>query len=111
MQAAFVHGTSYLPTGVGLLLFGLGAGIAMSTAIELIMATLPPARAGVGSAVNDTVRELGAALDVNRHLGTNGAEVAAPARGAFVTSMTGYPVASLESRAGTLGAATGQTLN
>ena len=132
VQAALVHGTSYVPTGVGLLLFGLGAGIAMPTATELIMATLPPARAGVGSAVNDTVRELGgalgvavigsvaassyasdlrgqldgvgglpdnvraaltdnvgAALNISQHLGTNGAEVATAARGAFVNSMTG----------------------
>jgi Na+/melibiose symporter-like transporter len=63
-QAAFIDGTSYVPTGVGLLLFGLGAGIAMPAATDLIMATLPPARAGVGSAVNDTVRELGGALGV-----------------------------------------------
>jgi len=63
-QAAFVEGTSYLPTGVGLGLFGLGAGIAMPAATELIMSTLPPARAGVGSAVNDTVREIGGALGV-----------------------------------------------
>lgn len=64
VQAAFVGGGSYLPTGVGLLLFGLGAGIAMPAATEMIMATLPPARAGVGSAVNDTVREFGGALGV-----------------------------------------------
>ena len=64
VQAAFIEGTSYLPTGAGLVLFGLGAGIAMPAATELIMATLPPARAGVGSAVNDTVRELGGALGV-----------------------------------------------
>lgn len=64
VQAALVDGTSYLPTGVGLLLFGLGAGIAMPSATDLIMSTLPPARAGVGSAVNDTVRELGGALGV-----------------------------------------------
>jgi hypothetical protein len=63
-QAGFIDGSSYLPTGVGLLLFGLGAGIAMPAATDLIMATLPPARAGVGSAVNDTVRELGGALGV-----------------------------------------------
>ena len=63
-QAAFVNGTSYVPTGFGLALFGLGAGIAMPAATDLIMATLPPARAGVGSAVNDTVRELGGALGV-----------------------------------------------
>jgi EmrB/QacA subfamily drug resistance transporter len=64
VQAAFVEGTSYIPTGVGLALFGLGAGIAMPAATELIMSTLPPARAGVGSAVNDTVREVGGALGV-----------------------------------------------
>lgn len=64
VQAALIDGASYLPTGVGLLLFGLGAGIAMPSATDLIMSTLPPARAGVGSAVNDTVRELGGALGV-----------------------------------------------
>jgi hypothetical protein len=64
VQAGFVDGGSYLPTGVGLLLFGLGAGVAMPAATEMIMATLPPARAGVGSAVNDTVREFGGALGV-----------------------------------------------
>ena len=63
-QAAFLDASSYLPTGTGLALFGLGAGIAMPAATELIMATLPPARAGVGSAVNDTVREVGGALGV-----------------------------------------------
>jgi hypothetical protein len=36
----------------------------MPAATDLIMAALPPARAGVGSAVNDTVRELGGALGV-----------------------------------------------
>lgn len=64
VQAGFVDGTSYIPTGVGLFLFGFGAGIAMAPATELIMATLPASRAGVGSAVNDTVRELGGALGV-----------------------------------------------
>jgi EmrB/QacA subfamily drug resistance transporter len=64
VQAAFIDGASYMPTGVGLLLFGVGAGIAMPAATDLIMATLPPGRAGVGSAVNDTVRELGGALGV-----------------------------------------------
>jgi len=63
-QAVFIDGSSYAPTGMGLLLFGLGAGIAMPSATDVIMATLPPARAGVGSAVNDTVRELGGALGV-----------------------------------------------
>jgi EmrB/QacA subfamily drug resistance transporter len=64
VQAAFADGGSYAPTGLGLLLFGLGAGTAMPATTEMIMATLPPARAGVGSAVNDTVREFGGALGV-----------------------------------------------
>lgn len=64
VQAGFSDGSSYVPTGIGLLLFGLGAGVAMPAATEMIMATLPPARAGVGSAVNDTVREFGGALGV-----------------------------------------------
>jgi hypothetical protein len=36
----------------------------MPAATDLIMATLPRERAGVGSAVNDTVRELGGAMGV-----------------------------------------------
>jgi len=64
LQAALADGGSYLPTGFGLLLFGLGAGMAMPAATDSIMSTLPPSRAGVGSAVNDTVREVGGALGV-----------------------------------------------
>ena len=70
-----------MPTGVGLLLFGLGAGIAMPAATEMIMATLPPARAGVGSAVNDTVREFGGALGV--------AVIGSVAATSYATSMHG----------------------
>ncbi len=79
VQAAFVDGGSYVPTGFGLLLFGLGAGIAMPPATEMIMSTLPPARAGVGSAVNDTVREFGGALGV--------AVIGSVAATAYATSM------------------------
>ena len=39
-------------------------GLAMAPATESIMGSLPPAQAGVGSAVNDTTRELGGALGV-----------------------------------------------
>jgi hypothetical protein len=64
VQAAFADGGSYLPTGIGLFLFGLAAGVVMPAATEVIMASVPPSRAGVGSAVNDTVREFGGALGV-----------------------------------------------
>jgi EmrB/QacA subfamily drug resistance transporter len=45
-------------------LLGLGIGCAMAPATGSIMDAVPPAKAGVGSAVNDTTREVGGALGV-----------------------------------------------
>jgi EmrB/QacA subfamily drug resistance transporter len=64
VQAALADGTAYAPTGIGLALLGLGLGIAMPAATDSIMSALPPGKAGVGSAVNDTARELGGAVGV-----------------------------------------------
>jgi EmrB/QacA subfamily drug resistance transporter len=47
-----------------MVLMGLGMGLITTPATESIMLVLPPARAGVGSAVNDATRELGATLGV-----------------------------------------------
>jgi hypothetical protein len=63
VQAMFAEST-FLPIAVGQALFGLGLGLAMAPATESIMASLPAERAGVGSAVNDTTREVGSALGV-----------------------------------------------
>ena len=43
---------------------GAGMGLAGAPATESIMGSLPPERANIGSAVNDTTRELGGALGV-----------------------------------------------
>src|SRR2546423_3023451 len=43
-------------------LFGVGMGMTMAPATDSIMGSVPPARAGVGSAVNDTTRQTGGAL-------------------------------------------------
>ena len=43
---------------------GLGLGLALAPATESIMGSVPPERAGVGSATNDTTREVGGALGV-----------------------------------------------
>ena len=51
----------YLP---GLLLMGTGVALTWAPTTESIMGSLPAAKAGVGSAVNDTVREVGGALGV-----------------------------------------------
>ncbi|HEY4332223.1 MAG TPA: MFS transporter, partial [Ilumatobacteraceae bacterium] len=47
-----------------LIIIGFGMGFAMAPATDSIMGSLPPERAGVGSAVNDTTREIGGALGV-----------------------------------------------
>ncbi len=41
-----------------------GMGLVMGPATESVMGSLPPEKAGVGSAMNDTTRELGGALGV-----------------------------------------------
>lgn len=43
---------------------GCGVGFTMSPATSAIMNSLPPNRAGIGSAMNDTTRQLGGALGV-----------------------------------------------
>jgi EmrB/QacA subfamily drug resistance transporter len=72
---------------VALILLGWGIGFTMSPATSSIMNSLPPNRAGIGSAMNDTTRQLGGALgiavlgslmngtyrvEVNQLLGTTG---------------------------------------
>jgi EmrB/QacA subfamily drug resistance transporter len=48
----------------GSLAMTVGLGIAMSPATNSIMGSVPPNKAGVGSAMNDTTREIGGALGV-----------------------------------------------
>lgn len=55
------YATTIVPLMV---LMGLGLGLITTPATESIMQVLPPARAGVGSAVNDATRELGGTLGV-----------------------------------------------
>jgi predicted MFS family arabinose efflux permease len=45
-------------------LMGAGIGLAMSPATEAIMGSLPKAKAGIGSAMNDVVREVGGTLGI-----------------------------------------------
>ena len=43
---------------------GAGVGLATSPATASVMVSLPPQKAGVGSAMNDTTRQLGGALGI-----------------------------------------------
>ncbi|MER6396373.1 MFS transporter [Kitasatospora sp. NPDC001603] len=49
---------------VALGLLGLGAGLAMPAAIGALMGTIPAEKAGVGSALNDTIQQAGSALGI-----------------------------------------------
>jgi EmrB/QacA subfamily drug resistance transporter len=49
---------------VSILLTGAGMGLTISPATESIMGSIPRAKAGVGSAMNDTTRQAGGALGV-----------------------------------------------
>ncbi|MFA5883620.1 MAG: MFS transporter [Acidimicrobiia bacterium] len=56
--------SGYVHLLVGFMLIGCGFALAMSPATNAIVASLPRAKQGVASAVNDTAREMGAALGV-----------------------------------------------
>jgi EmrB/QacA subfamily drug resistance transporter len=56
--------TPYIEIIGQMILLGTGLGATTTPATESIMGSLPPDRAGVGSAVNDTTRELGGTLGV-----------------------------------------------
>jgi EmrB/QacA subfamily drug resistance transporter len=57
-------GTTYLEIASQMVVAGLGMGLTTAPATEAIMGVVPKEKAGVGSAVNDATRELGATLGV-----------------------------------------------
>ncbi len=62
---AFIgSGTPYLVLALALVLLGAGMSLTAAPATGSIMSAVPPAKAGVGSAVNDTTREVGGALGI-----------------------------------------------
>ena len=66
-MAAYASDTVMSSLASGLLVrlvFGMGMGITAAPVTESIMGSLPPHRAGVGSAVNDTTRQTGGAVGV-----------------------------------------------
>jgi EmrB/QacA subfamily drug resistance transporter len=57
-------GSGYGRVALAISLLGMGMGTAMAPATDSIMGSLPLAKAGVGSAMNDTTRQVGGALGV-----------------------------------------------
>jgi hypothetical protein len=63
LSAAHVH-SSYPPLAAAVAIMGAGMGLVMAPASNTIMATVPSHQAGAGSAINDTIREVGGALGI-----------------------------------------------
>ncbi|HTN80724.1 MAG TPA: DHA2 family efflux MFS transporter permease subunit [Acidimicrobiales bacterium] len=56
--------TPYWLIALGIIPIGMGAAVLMPAASQLIVGSVPLAKSGVGSAVNDVTREVGAALGI-----------------------------------------------
>jgi EmrB/QacA subfamily drug resistance transporter len=91
--------TSYWVLAIGLIVLGIGMGNVAAPATGSVMTSLPLAKAGVGSAVNDTAREVGGALGI----AVLGSLVAAGYRSNLdgaVTDLTGASVAAADESVG-----------
>jgi len=111
-------GTSDLYVAAVLFVLAAGIGMAMTPATDAIMGTLPAEQFGVGSAVNDTVRELGGAFGVailgslfaasySGAMSTASATAGLPAEAAKVA---GDSLAGASAIAGQIGGTAGATL-
>ena len=63
LSTAGAH-TAYPLIAVAVAIMGAGMGLVMAPASNTIMTTVPAHQAGAGSAINDTIREVGGALGV-----------------------------------------------
>src|SRR5690606_28225644 len=64
MSSLFHHDTPYIVIALGQIILATGMGLAVSPATNSVMASVPIRKAGIGSAMNDTTRQLGGALGV-----------------------------------------------
>jgi MFS family permease len=108
--------SGYGIVAASLVLLGFGMGTTMAPATESIMSSLPLAHAGVGSAMNDTVRMVGGTLGV-AVLGSllssrYGADMEGAVEGlpAPAAEAAGESVGHAEAVAGQIGGNTGATL-
>jgi hypothetical protein len=63
LSTAGAH-TAYPPIALAVAIMGAGMGLVMAPASTTIMTTVPAHQAGAGSAINDTIREVGGALGI-----------------------------------------------
>jgi EmrB/QacA subfamily drug resistance transporter len=95
--------TPYWHLVVAIVTMAVGMGLSMAPSTTGIMASLPLRKAGVGSAVNDTTRELGGALGV----AVLGSLLASKFTAALPASVDQLPAAAQEAVRSSLGGALG----
>ena len=94
---------NYPLLALGLVVMASGMGIAMSPTTDLLMSAVPREKAGMGSAMNDTTRELGGSLGV----AVFGSLLASRYSHQLASSLTGLPAAAKSAAEGSLGGALG----
>jgi hypothetical protein len=80
---------------------GQGIGLAMSPATDAIMGALPRAKAGIGSAMNDVVREVGGTLGI----AVLGSMLTSSYAAGMDDATAGLPTAAAEAASDSVGAA------
>ena len=100
-EARLGFGSTYFDYLPGMLLMGTGIALTWAPTTESIMGSVPAAKAGVGSAVNDTVREIGGALGV----AVLGSVLASQYTGAVTSTTSVLPAASARAASDSLGGA------
>ena len=93
--------SGYGLVATALVVMGLGLALAMTPATDAIMGTLPKEKAGVGSAMNDVLRELGATLGV----AVLGSILASKYAGGMDGSTDGLPTDAAEASLDSVGGA------
>ncbi len=93
--------TPYFRLALSLVVLALGMGLTMPPSTTLIMTSLPLGKAGVGSAVNDTTRELGGALGV----AILGSLLASSYKSGLSSALDGVPAPAVEAARSSLGGA------
>ena len=93
--------SSYLVLLAGISIMAAGIALAMSPTTDLLMSAVPREKAGMGSAMNDTTRELGASLGV----AVFGSLLASRYAHQLADHVAGLPAQAREAAEGSLGGA------
>jgi EmrB/QacA subfamily drug resistance transporter len=93
---------SYLHVAAGMAVMATGMAVAMSPTTGLLMSAVPRERAGMGSAMNDTTRELGGALGIAVLGSVTASQYASHLSGALRGLPAGTAAAARSSLAGAL---------